>query len=151
MSLFLSTVTNKVDKKGRVSLPAAFRNVMTAAGDQGVILLRSPKHNCLEGFTPSFMEDLSARLDQFDLFSADQDDLATALFSEAVHLSIDETGRFVLTGLLLEHAQLDDTAVFVGLGRKFQIWTPSLFELRREKARHNVQDKGLTIPKQGSS
>ena len=149
MALFLSKTTNKIDQKGRVSLPAPFRAALSQGGAR-VILFRSPIHNCLEGFDPQFMEDMSARLDNFDLFSQDQDDLATAIFGEAVPVSVDDTGRMVLSEDLMGHANLSNNATFVGLGQKFQIWSPVEFDKRQQEARDNVKSKNLTLPKGGA-
>lgn len=146
MALFLSTYVNKVDRKGRVSVPASFRSSLASQAFQGIILFRSHAHACLEGFGYDAMEDLGRRLDRFDLFSADQDDLATAIFGEAVQLPFDGEGRIVLPADLITHAQIDESAAFVGMGRKFQIWQPEAFAQRREKARAGIRDKGLTLP-----
>ena len=83
----------------------------------------------------------------FDLFSAEQDDLATSIFGTAVQLSMDGDGRIILPQDLIEFASLDKKASFIGMGAKFQIWSPLSFEERREVARQSVQLKGLTIPK----
>lgn len=147
MALFLSTHINKVDKKGRVSVPAPFRAALTGQAFQGVVLFRSNTHGALEGFPWSYMEELSARLDNFDLFSEEQDDLATAVFGEAVQLPFDSDGRIILPPSLIEHAGLSEGAAFVGLGTKFQIWEPAALEKRRAAARAQVKDKKLTIPK----
>ncbi len=152
MALFLSTYINKVDRKGRVSIPAPFRASLSVTGEAGValpglVLFRASGHACLEGFPWARMEELSARLDHYDLFSAEQDDLATAIFGDAVPLSVDADGRIVLPPDLISFAGLDEQAAFVGMGRKFQIWSPSALETRRAQARSNVRDKGLTLPR----
>lgn len=147
MALFLSTYVNKVDRKGRVSVPASFRSALADQAFQGVVLFRSNSHVCLEGFGQGAMEELSARLDHFDLFSAEQDDLATAIFGEAVRLPFDGDGRVVMPAELLSFAGIDERAAFVGMGRKFQIWEPDAFEARRDDARKGVKAKGLTLPR----
>ena len=147
MTLFLSTHLNKVDKKGRVSVPAQFRAELAGENFQGVVLFRSNVHPALEGFAWSYMQEISARLDNFDLFSEDQDDLATALFGEAVQVPFDGDGRIVLPVELMEFSGIVERASFVGLGKKFQMWDPSLLEKRREEARRSVREKGLTLPK----
>jgi MraZ protein len=152
MALFLSTYINKVDRKGRVSIPASFRGALSAAGAEGgVVLFRSHSHPCLEGFDAGLMDELSARLDHYDLFSAAQDDLATALFGEAVQLAVDADGRIILPPELLRFAAIDERAAFVGMGRKFQVWEPAAFEARREFARRNVREQGLTLPREGKA
>jgi len=149
VALFLSTITNKLDKKGRISLPSTFRAVLSERQAQSIVLFKSPVHECLEGFDPLFVEEISGRLDDgFNMFSTEQDDLATALFGEAVQLSLDDTGRMVLPDLLISHANLEGEVAFIGLGRKFQIWNPEKLKDRRDSARSNVKSKGLTLPVQ---
>ncbi len=147
MTLFLSTYANKVDRKGRVSVPASFRAMLAAQSFPGVVLFRSSTHDCLEGFAFAAMEELASRLDHYDLFSNAQDDLATTIFAEAVQLPFDAEGRIVIPAHLLEHAGIDEQAMFVGLGRKFQIWNLTAYEKRRERARREVKDKALTLPR----
>ena len=105
MALFLSTYTNKVDRKGRVSVPAPFRASLAGEAFQGIVLFRSNHHVCLEGFGYSAMEELGSRLDHFDLFSAEQDDMATAIFGAAVQLPFDGDGRIILPADLIGFAQ----------------------------------------------
>jgi MraZ protein len=95
------------------------------------------------------MEELGARLDHFDLFSEDQDDMATAIFGEAVQLPFDGDGRVILPSEFMDFAGIDERAAFVGMGHKFQIWDPDSFDKRRAEARKSVRDKGLTLPRGG--
>lgn len=147
MVLFLSTYTNKIDRKGRVSVPASFRTALTSSLFAGVVLFRSGTHACLEGFPYTAMEELSARLDHYDLFSAAQDDLATTIFAEAVQMAFDTEGRIIIPEELLRHAAIEEQAVFVGLGKKFQIWNAAAYKARRDQALKQVHDKGLTLPR----
>lgn len=147
MALFLSTYVNKVDKKGRVSVPAPFRAVLAPQAFQGIVLFRASARPCLEGFGMDMMEDLGQRLDRFDLFSEAQDDLAAAIFAGALPLPFDGEGRIQLPPDLAEHAAIGESAAFAGMGRKFQIWEPRALEARAKAARENVKSQGLTLPK----
>lgn len=146
MALFLSTHTNKVDAKGRVSVPAGFRATLSGTDFAGVVLIPSNKFAALEGFDMGMIQEISQRLDKFDLFSDAQDDLAAAIFGNATPLNFDDTGRIGVPKELLAHANITDTAVFVGLGNKFQIWNPDAYAQRRQQAVQNVQSQSLTIP-----
>ncbi len=148
MALFLSTFTNKIDKKGRVSVPAPFRTTLGKQISNGIILFASHQHTCLEGFDWAKMNEIGDRMDHYDLFSDDQDDLATTIFGQSVQLFLDVDGRIVLPDNLIKAAKLDDRATFVGLGRKFQIWNPETFKNRKAAAISAVQDKKLTVPQQ---
>ncbi|MCB1538343.1 MAG: division/cell wall cluster transcriptional repressor MraZ [Rhodospirillales bacterium] len=151
MSLFLSTFVNRIDAKGRVSVPGAFRAALAdraAPGvSAGVVLMRSPVHAALEGFAPAMMDEIAARLDQFPLFSPEQDHLAAATFGECVALGFDAQGRIGLPAELAAHAQITDTVAFVGMGRKFQMWNPQRWSGQRDAASKAVKAQGLTLPK----
>lgn len=151
MSLFLSTYVNKIDKKNRVSVPASFRASLSDQNFQGIVIFPSTKYPALEGFSMARMEELSQRLDNFDLFSDTQDDLAASIFSNSVPLSFDDNGRVMLPKALADHAGIDDQALFVGMGVKFQIWNPKDFEKRRLEAMASVQKNKLTVPKGSAS
>ena len=137
----------KVDKKGRVSVPAGFRAAIADQLYQGVVLFPSAKYQAIEGFDGLTMENISSRLDEFDMFSSDQDDLATSIFGESIQLAFDGDGRIVLPQHLIKATNITDQAAFVGLGRKFQIWSPELLAARKSKAKNNVKEKSLIIPK----
>lgn len=147
MTLFLATHNNKIDAKGRVSVPSGFRHALAGHDFQGVVLVPSTKYRALDGFSMHFMNDISARLDRFDLFSDTQDDLAAALFANAVPLAFDDTGRITMPRELLAHAGIADNAMFVGLGTKFQIWEPKAFAARQKQASDAVRKNALTIPR----
>ena len=149
MTLFLSTHINKVDKKGRVSVPSQFRAELAGQSFQGIVLFRSHVHPALEGFPWSYMEEMSRRLDNFDMFSSAQDDLATSIFGDSIQLAFDGDGRIVLPVEVMEFSGIVERAAFVGLGTKFQIWDPDLLEKRKEEARRAVREKELTLPKGG--
>ncbi|MFP4097442.1 MAG: division/cell wall cluster transcriptional repressor MraZ [Alphaproteobacteria bacterium] len=150
MALFLSTYTNKIDKKGRVSVPAPFRTALGDALKDGVVVFSSHQYPCLEGFDWAKMDEIGDRMDHYDLFSDDQDDLATTIFGQSVQLLLDGDGRVMLPAHLTEAAGLEEYATFVGLGRKFQIWNPELFKQRQIQARGAVQNKKLTIPQKAA-
>ncbi len=150
LGLFLSTVINKVDKKGRVSVPASFRTVMSQEEFQGVVLFQSYTQNAIEGVAMSSMEAMSDRMDdQFALFSDDHDEMATVLFGESIQLAFDGDGRITLPQSMMDAVGVSDRLAFVGLGKKFQIWNPEILTERKDHARRAVSDKKMTLPKGG--
>lgn len=150
LGLFLSTTINKVDKKGRVSVPASFRAAMSQEEFQGVVLFQSYTQNAIEGVAMSSMEAMSDRMDdQFALFSDDHDEMATVLFGESIQLAFDGDGRITLPQSLMDAVNVSGQVAFVGLGKKFQIWNPEILTERKERARRAVSDKKMTLPKGG--
>ncbi len=127
-------------------MPAPFRSALADQLHQGIVIFSSNTHSCLEGFDWAKMDEIGTRMDHYDLFSDDQDDLATTIFGESVQLFFDGDGRVTLPPALMEAVNISDKATFVGLGRKFQIWSPELFDRRKSQARAAVQDRKLTVP-----
>ena len=138
MVLFLGTIENKVDTKGRVSVPADFRLALKNDDFQGVVLYHSFTNKCIEGCSMDRMEKIAEATDSLDLFSEETESLESLIFSDARQLLFDVTGRIVVPEDLLKFAGIKGTALFVGKGRTFQIWEKSEFEkvqkLAREKA-----------------
>ena len=146
MALFLSTYTNRLDKKGRISVPAPFRAQLQGEVFHGAILFPSGTHQALEGFAYSKMEDLNTRLETLDILSNTHDDLAASVFGGARPLPLDGEGRIILPQDLIEFAALEDEALFVGLGSKFQIWHPDRFKVYQKEALKNIADRPVKIP-----
>ncbi len=136
--LFLDTIINKIDTKGRVSIPSDYRFILENSQVE-LILYRSFLHPCIEGCTADLLEQMAGAINQaLDTFSIEQDDITSLIFADSKIFSTDSTGRISLTPKLLSHAQLTDTAVFVGKGKTFQIWQPHLFETYLEKLRQKA-------------
>lgn len=157
MTHFLGSHQNRLDAKGRVSVPAPFRAALRGqnGGDQSggdhngmgpVVLRPSHTHPCIEAWPAAVFQQLATPLESLDLFSDAHDDLAAALYADAYPVDADKEGRIVLPETLVAHAGLTDAVVFMGLGRIFQIWEPSAAERRRAEARDRARLKGLTLP-----
>ena len=77
--------------------------------------------------------------------------MAATLYADAFPMDPDREGRIVLPEALVRHAGLSDSAVFMGLGRTFQVWEPAAAEQRREEARTRARTRGLTLAGRASS
>lgn len=124
MTLFVSTIVNKVDRKGRVSVPAQWRAALASQSFAGVVCFPSFTHGCLEGMGMDRLEKMAESLDRLDMFSVEQDDMTQLIFAAARQLSFDTEGRILLPEDFLAHAGISESAAFVGRGRTFQIWEP---------------------------
>tara|TARA_B100000401_G_C52232846_1_gene451377 strand:- start:17 stop:481 length:465 start_codon:yes stop_codon:yes gene_type:complete len=133
--MFLSSYENKLDKKGRVSVPATFRSYLTSMGYNGFISYPSFNHTALEACSQDRIEKLSNTIDSLNPFEEKRDYFATSVLSESVSLQFDTEGRVSFTDKLLSHAKIKSNILFVGLGKTFQIWEPKLFEKFKITAR----------------
>ena len=133
--MFLSNYENKIDKKGRVSVPATFRSHLNSMGYNGFISYPSFNHSALEACSQDRIEKLSNTIDSLNPFEEKRDFFATSILSESANLQFDSEGRISLTSKLLKHAKIKNSMVFVGQGKTFQIWEPTIFEKFKVNAR----------------
>ena len=125
---FISTFAGTLDSKGRVCIPAAWRQILAAQETAGVYLCPSLGGDTLHGFGQTLMDCECKRLDELDPFlSGLHDDLASQFVSGSVQLPIDENGRVRLPDDLIAAASLKDRVLFVGMGRRFEIWNPDAY------------------------
>jgi MraZ protein len=140
MDRFVSTFTNKIDGKGRVSIPAPFRAVLERDGYAGgVYCYPSLDAPALDAGGERLAKKIDGLLSGLPDYSDERDELSVALYGDVQILSIDGDGRIVLPESLRAHAGLSGLVTFVGLGDKFQMWEPGRFEKRRSVARSKVQ------------
>ena len=139
--MFLSSFENKLDKKGRVSVPATFRSHLSSMGYNGFVSYPSFNNTALEACSQDRIEKLSNTIDTLNPFEEKRDYFATSILSESVNLQFDTEGRVSFTEKLLNHAKIKNNILFVGLGKTFQIWEPKNFEkfkiVARKKAYQN--------------
>jgi MraZ protein len=171
MAQFLGTHQNRLDAKGRVSIPAPFRAVLKAQGTGSVgtagaasqsraqpgsaataapnvplVLRPSHQHPCIEAWPEPAFQALAQPLDRLSQFSDEHEDLAATIYADAYPVETDKEGRIVLPDGLVAHAGLTDAVVFMGMGKTFQIWEPAAAERRRAAARERARERHFTVP-----
>ena len=133
--MFLSTFENKLDKKGRVSVPSSFRSYLSNLGYNGIICYPSFNHSCLEAWPQDRVERILNAIDNLNPFEEKKDFFATSILAERTNLQFDGEGRILLSSKLLKHAKIRTRMLFVGQGKTFQIWEPTNFEKFKENAK----------------
>jgi MraZ protein len=150
MTQFMGSHHNRLDAKGRVSIPATFRGKLREDAPDGaaaaLVLRPSHRHACIEGWPASEFHRLGATMEKLDVFSEAQDDLTFAFYADATELVADKEGRIVLPEILASHASLSEAVVFVGLRDHFEIWEPTAAARRREEAHERARARGFTLP-----
>ncbi|KZD06998.1 division/cell wall cluster transcriptional repressor MraZ [Oceanibaculum pacificum] len=145
MAVFIGQHENKIDRKGRVSVPSKFRAQLAEETFQGVVVYPSPKFTALEGCSFKRIEQVAASLDDLDMLSDNADDLAATILAEARELPFDSEGRIMLPKELLDEAGIDSAVLFVGQGKTFQIWAPEAYKRRKEEARERIRSGEVTL------
>jgi MraZ protein len=132
---YISTTAGTLDSKGRVCIPAGYRQILAAQNTAGVYLCPSFSSASLEGFGTDVLQKFHLQLAEQDpFFSPEFNDKAFVVVSMTQLLPLDENGRVRLPDEMIAHAALKDRVVFVGMGTKFRIWEPARLEEMRAAA-----------------
>ena len=139
MDWFHSTHVNKIDRKGRVSVPAEFRAVLARRNSTKVVLYPALHVAAIEGAGEDYLTELNRQMEQWPAHSQERDDFLDAIMPSIPQLNFDREGRILLPESLIAHAKLADSATFVGRGQSFQIWSAEGFAERQAEARQRLQ------------
>ncbi len=147
---FRDEITNKVDGKGRVSIPAAFRTVL-AAGDPDCDSGKNPRmvlmHGmggdpCLKGYTIEAAKKMERQILSLPE-GIKRKKLYHRMAARTIPLSIDENGRVIIRKDLLEKFNIDATAIFVGHIELFQIWNPDEYVVHAAALDSDIDDEDI--------
>lgn len=146
MDRFVSTFTNRIDAKSRVSIPAPFRAILDrdrygTAAELALYCYPSLDADALDAGGERLARKIDGLLGGLPDFSDERDELSLALYGDVQILNVDQDGRIVLPDRLRSHLKIGAGAAevtFVGLGEKFQLWEPGRFAERLQRAREKV-------------
>ena len=153
MTHFLGTHQNKLDAKGRVSIPAPFRQGLRVLDGSdpaaGVSMILRPSHTlpCIEAWPTTRFNEMLARLDGLDEYSEDYLIMATSLGGGALPHDSDKEGRIALADGLRDHAGIKENVAFMGIGKIFQIWEPAAAAKRYADASAAAAARKLSVPR----
>ena len=116
-------------------MPASFRSYLSSLGYNGIICYPSFNNQSIEAWPQDRVEKISNSIDSLNPFEEKRDFFATSILSESTNLQFDSEGRISLTSKLLKHAKIKNSMIFVGQGKTFQIWEPTIFEKFMANAR----------------
>ncbi len=135
---FRSTYHQKVDGKGRVSVPASFRRVIEegdpewSAGQRPnfIIVFGLKFQKRLDCFTLNAMETIDASIDAMQPGSPERKKLERVYHAHSIEAQIDEDGRIILPQSLRDKLDLipDEKARFVGMNDHFQVWKNETYQ-----------------------
>jgi len=146
MAVFLSSFVNKIDKKGRVSVPASFRSAL-GQDATGIVVFRSLQYEALDGCSIAHLELLSESLEKLDLPPETFELIETTIFGGSVQVPFDGEGRVVLPSSLTEAVGITSEIAFVGRRKTFQLWDPAKLATHEETARGQARAKDISLSK----
>ena len=143
--MFISTFENKLDKKGRVSVPATFISHLSSLGYNGVVCYPSFTNPSIEFCPQSRIEKIIETIDSLNPFEENRDVFSTSILANSQQLNFDTEGRVTLTEKLIEHTGVKEKALFVGQGKTFQMWEPSEFKKFSDEARKKAKSQRSSL------
>jgi MraZ protein len=139
MDRFVSHHVLRLDVKGRVSVPAAFRAVLARDGFDGLYCHPALDRPALDAGGNGLLAEIESLIAGFSPYSEEREQFSLALFGTSETLKIDGEGRVVLTDAHKAHAGINEAVIFVGLGHKFRIWEPGRFRAELAEATDKVR------------
>ncbi|WP_395697109.1 division/cell wall cluster transcriptional repressor MraZ [Methylocella sp.] len=140
MDGYVSHYTNRLDAKGRVSIPAPFRAALARDGFEGLYVHPSIDQEALDCGGNALLREIEGLLAGLSPYSEERDLFSTALIGTSEILKVDSEGRAILTESLKSYAHIAGEVTFVGHGHKFQIWEPGRFRAHLDEARDRVRE-----------
>lgn len=139
MDRFVSNITLRLDAKGRISVPASFRQVLARDGFDGLYCYPTLDSPALDAGGNALLAEIERLIGDFPPYSDEREQFSVALYGTSETLKLDGEGRVILTERLKDHAGITEAATFVGLGHKFQIWEPERFRAHLTEATETVR------------
>ena len=135
--MFLGTFEHSLDEKGRVSLPARFREVLSTQGDQRLILTTNvdPFGRCLVAYPIAEWQAFQERINDLPQFDENVIRLKRLHIAGATECGTDRQGRILVPPMLRDYANLKDTVLFAGLGSNIEVWDRKLWQDERQRAK----------------
>ncbi|MEJ0063056.1 MAG: MraZ family transcriptional regulator [Alphaproteobacteria bacterium] len=146
MAVFLSSFVNRLDKKGRVSVPASFRTALGIEAS-GIMVFHALHHDALDACSPAHLELLSHSLETLDLAPDVYELIETTIFGGAQHLPFDSEGRIGLPDDLAASVGIKDQIAFVGRRKTFQLWEPGKFTAHETAMRSAAKARDISLSK----
>ena len=129
MITFIGDYTVKLDSKGRLSFPAAFKRQMKEAAQEGFVLKRDVFEKCLILYPMEEWERQNAMIrERTNPYNKEHAKFLRMFFSGTAELTLDASNRMLLPKRLLDHAQIGDELVLAGQSGKIELWSSDSYD-----------------------
>ena len=126
--MFRGQFSHSVDAKGRVSLPARFRDVLLADGDARFVLTPAVFDPCLHLYPMKAWEEFERKVSDLPSLDATAIRFRRLYVSAAVECELDGSGRVLVPPHLRDKIKLDKDALWAGMGRTLELWAKSSWD-----------------------
>ncbi len=146
MSRFLSNATNRIDAKGRVSVPAVFRSVLAQRDIQELYCFQDFVFPAISVCGADVLERYERQISNEDPFSRDGNEMSLLVHGGGVFMKLDAEGRLMVTDFIRDFTGITTEVCFVGRSDHFQLWQPQAFHEAQAAAREERRLRGLRAP-----
>jgi len=126
---FIGDFSAKTDAKGRVFLPAAFRKILEAEGEQSLVLRNDVFQKCLvlypETVWNAMLDDLKSGLNQWN---SKQQQMLRMFVADAEPIELDSQGRLLISKKKLQYANIDSEVRFLAVDDRIEVWSKQSFD-----------------------
>lgn len=137
--MFRGQFSHSVDAKGRVSLPARFRETLAVQGDPRFVLTPAPLDPCLHLHPMRDWEELERRVAELPSMDPNIVLFRRAYVSAAIECELDKTGRVLIPQELRERIGLKKDALWAGMGRMLELWSKEQWDAALSLAEQEKQ------------
>jgi MraZ protein len=137
--VFLGEFEHTIDDKGRVAVPARFREEIT----DGLVLTRG-FDRCLQAFPRLVWQSLSERISALSIGHEEVRNLRRLIFSGAAELELDRQGRILIPSNLREYAGVRESVIIAGVNTHFELWANE----RWERVLNDLDDSASAMAEQ---
>lgn len=143
MNRFLSNATNRIDAKGRVSVPSAFRSVLAAMDVKELYCFQDFVFPAISAGGPELLDRFERQIAGEDPFSPEANEMSLLIHGGGVFMKLDQEGRLMVTDFIRDFTGITTEVAFVGRADHFQLWAPHRFEAVQAAAREERRARGL--------
>ncbi|MCF3639371.1 division/cell wall cluster transcriptional repressor MraZ [Rhizobium sp. TRM95111] len=139
MNRFLSNATNRVDAKGRVSVPAAFRAVLAQRDIREFYCFQDFIYPAMNVGGPDVLDRFERQIAAEDPFSPAAHRMSLLIHGGGVFMKLDAEGRLMVTDFIRDFTGITNEVTFVGRADHFQLWAPQRYEAMAAAAREELR------------
>ena len=143
MNRFLSHATQRIDAKGRVSVPSAFRSVMSALDIRELYCFQDFVFPAISAGGPELLDRFERQIALEDPLSAQANQMSLLVHGGGVFMKLDSEGRLPVTDFIRDYTGITTDVTFVGRADHFQLWAPQTFLATQAAAREEFRMRGL--------
>jgi MraZ protein len=131
-----------IDAKGRLAVPARYRDVLSRADEGAMVVTIDTEEACLLLYPKRTWQDIEEKLQSLPSFNPAARRVQRLLIGHASDVELDANGRLLLPPVLRAYAKLEKHVVMIGQGNKFEVWDDAAWNTRRAAWLEVSEDEG---------